>query len=103
MTADRARLHNAVLALILLSTIWGYNWVVMKEVLRYVGPFDFVALRTVLGTLALFAVLLWQRRSLRPVAFRATLLLGLLQTAGFMGLTQWALVSGGAGKTVVLA
>jgi drug/metabolite transporter (DMT)-like permease len=31
------------------------------------------------------------------------LLLGLLQTAGFTSLSQWALVSGGAGKTAVLA
>src|SRR5574337_1821574 len=31
----------AVLALILMSLIWGYNWVVMKQVIQYVDPFDF--------------------------------------------------------------
>ena len=37
---------RAVLALIVLSLIWGYNWVVMKEALWYAGPFEFAALRT---------------------------------------------------------
>lgn len=89
-------------ALALLSLIWGYNWVVMKEVMRYVDPFDFTAMRTFLGALALFAVLLLKRRPLKPVALRGMLLLGLLQTAAFTALIQWALVGGGAGKTAVL-
>ena len=28
-------------ALALMSLIWGYNWVVMKQVIRYVDPLDF--------------------------------------------------------------
>ncbi|BAL25692.1 DMT family transporter [Azoarcus sp. KH32C] len=89
-------------AMVLMSVIWGYNWVVMKQVMRYVGPFDFSALRTLIGALALFAVLAVRRRSLRLVAPLPTLWLGLLQTAAFTGMIQWALVSGGAGKTAVL-
>lgn len=95
-------LHVAVAALVLLSLIWGYNWVVMKEVMRYVDPFDFTAMRTLLGALALFAVLAVKRRPMRPVALRGTFLLGMLQTAAFTALIQWALVGGGAGKTAVL-
>ncbi|AYH43012.1 EamA family transporter [Azoarcus sp. DN11] len=101
MSRDR-KLLGAAGVMLLLSLIWGYNWVVMKKVMRYVDPFDFSALRTFFGSLALFAVLALRRRSLRPVALGGTLWLGLLQTAGFTGLAQWALVSGGAGKTAVL-
>lgn len=101
MIRDR-RLLFAAGVLLLLSVIWGYNWVVMKKVMRDVDPFDFSALRTFLGALSLFVVLALRRRPLRPVALGGTLWLGLLQTAAFTGLIQWALVSGGAGKTAVL-
>lgn len=87
---------------VLLSLIWGYNWVVMKKVMAYADPFDFSAVRTLFGALALFAVLVWRRKPLKLVAPGPTLLLGLLQTTAFTALIQWALVSGGAGKTAVL-
>ena len=48
----------AFLALMLLCLIWGYNWVVMKNALHFAAPFDFAALRTVLGALCLFIVML---------------------------------------------
>ncbi|MBS0345447.1 MAG: EamA family transporter [Proteobacteria bacterium] len=92
----------AAAALLLMSLIWGYNWVVMKQVIRYADPFDFSAIRTLLGALSLFALLLLRRRPLKLVAARQTILLGLLQTAAFTALIQWALVAGGAGKTAVL-
>jgi drug/metabolite transporter (DMT)-like permease len=96
------KLPWAACALVLLSLIWGYNWVVMKQVMRYADPFDFSAIRTLFGALALFGVLALRRRALRLVAPGPTLLLGILQTAVFTALIQWALVSGGAGKTAVL-
>ena len=89
-------------ALAALSLIWGYNWVVMKQVIQYVDPFDFSAIRTLLGAATLFLVLLALRRPLSLVAARQVILLGVLQTAAFTALIQWALVSGGAGKTAVL-
>src|SRR3954453_5594588 len=46
--------RNAVLLLVLLSVIWSYNWIVMKQVLRYSGPFEFAAWRYALGTAVLF-------------------------------------------------
>ncbi len=101
MNKDRT-LQLAAGALVLLTLIWGYNWVVMKQVMQYADPFDFSAIRSVLGALVLFAVLLLRRQSLRLVAPGPTLLLGLLQTAAFTALIQWALVGGGAGKTAVL-
>lgn len=93
----------ALFALGLLSLIWGYNWVVMKQVIRYADPFDFSAFRTLLGALSLFIVLIALRRPLRLVAGRKVALLGVLQTGAFTALIQWALVAGGAGKTAVLA
>ena len=91
-----------ILALALLALIWGYNWVVMKEGLRYSQPFTFAALRTFLGAVSLFLLLPVLRRPLKPKALGLTLALGLLQTTGFVGLVMWALASGGAGKTSVL-
>lgn len=95
-------IRNAALALAVLSLIWGYNFVVMKTVMQYVDPFQFSAMRTVLGAATLFLVLAWLRKPLRPVAPLPTLVLGVLQTAVFTALLQWALVSGAAGKTAVL-
>jgi drug/metabolite transporter (DMT)-like permease len=89
-------------ALIALSTIWGYNWVVMKECLRYSGALDFAALRTSLGAIGLFALLLWKRKPLRPKEILWTIFLGLLSTTGCIGFVTVALVTGGVGKTAIL-
>jgi len=93
---------RAFAALTLLTVIWGYNWVVMKSALAYAGAFEFAALRTVIGALCLFAVVLFMRKPLRVKEMPTLILLGILQTSGFTGLLIWALVEGGAGKTAVL-
>lgn len=93
---------RAFSALILLTMIWGYNWVVMKSALQYAGPFQFAALRTFLGAIVLFVVMYFTKRPLGLKEFPTMLALGLLQTIGFTGLLVWALVQGGAGKTAVL-
>jgi drug/metabolite transporter (DMT)-like permease len=90
------------MALMVLTIIWGYNWVVMKSALAYAGAFQFAALRTFVGALCLFAVLLLLRRPFRVREMPTLILLGILQTSGFTGLLIWALVEGGAGKTAVL-
>jgi len=96
------RKQSAMWALLLLSIVWGYNWVVMKVALKDCDPFSFGALRTFLGALSLFAVLFIRGGSMLPKALPGVLLLGLLQTAGFVGFMMWALDTGGAGKTAVL-
>ena len=93
---------RAFAALILLTIIWGYNWVVMKSALAYAGAFEFAALRTVIGAFSLFAVVLYMRKPLRVKEMPTLILLGILQTSGFTGILIWALVEGGAGKTAVL-
>jgi drug/metabolite transporter (DMT)-like permease len=94
--------RHAVLLLILLSLIWSYNWIVMKQVLRYSGPFEFSAWRYVLGTGVLFVALRVRGVSLRPPPLVPVLLIGLAQTLAFQALVQSALVAGGAGRTALL-
>jgi drug/metabolite transporter (DMT)-like permease len=98
-----AHQRGAVLALLATILIWAYSWVVMKQVLQHAGPFDFAALRYVLGALLLFVALLVTRQSLRPPPLLPTIMIGLCQTAAFQGLGQWALVNGGAGRIALLA
>jgi drug/metabolite transporter (DMT)-like permease len=95
--------RGAVLALIGTILLWGYSWIVMKQVLAHSGPFDFAALRYLIGAAILFAALVLARQSLRPPPMLPMILIGLCQTAAFQGLEQWALVSGGAGHVALLA
>jgi drug/metabolite transporter (DMT)-like permease len=103
VTERLASRRAALVAFAVLTLIWSYNWILMKEVLRDSGPFTFSALRYALGTLVLFAVLLARGESLKPPPLRETAMIGLAQTAGFQALVQWALVEGAAGKTALFA
>lgn len=68
----------------------------------FLGTDYFAMLRTLAGTITLFAVLIALRKPLRPQAVGGTILLGLLQTTGNLVLTSSALAVGGAGKVSVL-
>lgn len=100
-SANRSALLALALAVMVL--VWAYSWIVMKQMLRYVGPFDFVALRYFGGSLVLLAALALRGESLRPPPLRLTLATGLFQTTGFQALAQWALVTGGAGRVSLLS
>ncbi len=100
--SSRRNERLALLALAGMAIGWGYNWVVMKSVLAYVGPFDFSALRTLFGAMLLLAVLAVLRRPMRIRALGRVILLGVLQTGAFSALIQIALLHGGAGKTSIL-
>ncbi len=102
MENSTKKIISAFAALIVLTIIWGYNWVVMKSALQYAGPFQFAALRVFFGAVVLFVVIYATKRPLGLKEFPTMLVLGLLQTVGFTGLLIWALVEGGAGKTAVL-
>jgi drug/metabolite transporter (DMT)-like permease len=91
-----------LLALGLLALLWGYNWVVMKTAMRYVGPMDFAGLRGALGAILLMFMLWAMGAPMRPKHVVKTIFLGLFQTTGFVGLISWALNSGAAGKSAVL-
>lgn len=95
--------RGAIVALLATIAIWSYSWIVMKQVLAYAGPFDFAALRYLIGAAVLFAVLVLTRQSLKPPPLLLAIGIGLCQTAAFQGLGQWALRSGGAGHVALLA
>ncbi|AXK38083.1 DMT family transporter [Crenobacter cavernae] len=83
--------------------VWSYAWSVSKLALPYIGPFDLATARTLCGVLGLGILLVATGRSLAPTPFWPTFWLGLAQTAGFTALSNFALVTGGAGKVSVLA
>lgn len=91
-----------LLALVLLSCLWGYTWVLAKQGLTYASPFSFAAQRCVGGALALVLALRLMGRRLTLPSPGQTLAIGLTQVAGFMVFQTWALVEGGPGKTAVL-
>lgn len=93
----------AWIGLAVLTVVWSLNWSVMKVAMRDAGPFTFSTQRYLIGTAVLFALLALQRRNLKPTPWLSTIAIGLTQTCAFQALAQWALVSGGAGKTALLA
>jgi drug/metabolite transporter (DMT)-like permease len=103
MSLSPSHQRGAVLALLGTIGLWSYSWIVMKQVLAQAGPFDFAALRYLLGAAVLFGALALSRQSLRPPPLWPTILIGLCQTAAFQGLEQWALLDGGAGHVALLA
>jgi drug/metabolite transporter (DMT)-like permease len=99
---ERRQNAEPVLALAVLSLLWGYNWVAIKFAMIDSGPIRFAALRTTIAVVALFSAMLVLRRSLKPTPIVPTIILGLLQTTLFMVLQVSAVALGGAGKTAVL-
>jgi drug/metabolite transporter (DMT)-like permease len=93
---------RAILALILMSVIWGYNWVLVKEAMHYASPFDFSAIRTIGGGILMLGVLISRGRPLLPRNIPMTLLVGITCTTFSVGFATWALVEGGAGKMAIL-
>jgi drug/metabolite transporter (DMT)-like permease len=89
-------------ALVALVLVWGYSWVAMKIGLRYAHPFDFAALRIGIGAFLLFAVVAARGRGLGLPGYRMVIVLGTVQVALFVVLSQFALMRAGPGKTSVL-
>ncbi|MDR0477836.1 MAG: EamA family transporter [Desulfobulbaceae bacterium] len=102
MKQNNTTILVAVLALIVLSLIWSYNWIITKSVLQFVGALDFTALRCGLGALLLLVLLPLSGRPLKPPPWRPVLWIALFQTAGMSSLSQLALIAGDVGKTSVL-
>lgn len=88
-----------MLALIL---IWGYAWLASKIALAYCTPFTLATLRITVGVATMFLVLVAARKSLRPRHLKAALVMGLIQTAAFHLLNNWALAGGSTGNISIL-
>jgi drug/metabolite transporter (DMT)-like permease len=97
------RRYLPLLALAALPLIWGYSWVPLKIGVAYCPPFTYAAMRALPGGLLLLALTAALGRPVRLKAPWYVVGIGILQTAGFVGLTVAALVTGGAGRTSILA
>ncbi len=85
---------RALVALFFLSVIWGYNWIAIKLALPFVGAFQFAAIRSFFASIFLFTLLALLKKPAKPVEIPITIIIGLLQTTGFIAFSVWALVSG---------
>ena len=82
--------------------IWGYNWTLMKVAAPYIGPWEFVFLRSAGAMVILLALMLVWRRSLAPRPLIPLLLIGLFQGSGMNGLSMAAVWFGSASKATIL-
>jgi drug/metabolite transporter (DMT)-like permease len=94
--------RGAYIALVVLTLVWGGNWIVMKFALESAHPVVLNVQRTWLATVVLFAVLVAQRRPLWPASWLAVVVTGFFQTTINFTATSMALAGGGAGRTSVL-
>ncbi|HTZ54259.1 MAG TPA: DMT family transporter [Candidatus Acidoferrum sp.] len=92
----------ALVALVFLVVVWGYNWVVIKLAVLDASPFTFAASRTLGGGIALLVAAVALRKPLRPQFPAAYFWIGLFQTAGFIGLSTTAVVTAEAGQVAIL-
>jgi len=89
--------------ILLITLIWGYGWVLMKEALRYMGPFSFSALRFGVGSVILFMIMFFMKMKRPPKEqLGHIVIVGLLQTAVVYLLVMYALHFVEAGKSSVL-
>ena len=105
MTSRRVGIHTrrgAYVALIVLTLIWGSNWIVMKEALVHAHPVVVNIQRTWIAIVVLFGVLALRGQPLLPQDWRAAAIAGFFQTTINFGSTTMALAGGGVGRTAVL-
>lgn len=94
--------RGAYAALVVLTLMWGTNWIVMKLALMDAHPVVFNIHRTWLAVAALFAVMAWQRRLAWPTVWWPIVVTGFFGVTVNFGSTTMALASGGAGRTSIL-
>jgi drug/metabolite transporter (DMT)-like permease len=96
------RIFTTVL-MVVITMIWGYAWVLMKQILEDMGPFTFSVFRFWTGALTLFLLLLLLGRLFKGnVPYKALFVLGSLQTTFPFALVMYAMNFVEAGKTSVL-
>lgn len=91
------------LVILIVTIIWGYTWVIMKQSLEYMGPYTFSTLRFFTGAIALL-VIVWltkQQISLKTY-WKELTLQGIFQTTLTFIFVMTALQFVDAGKSSVL-
>lgn len=91
-----------LLALVLLSILWGYGWAALKIGLLDAEPFRFTALRMSLSAVSLLLLLRLSGRPMRPRRIPELFRLGMIQTAALFTLSTWAVHEGSAGRVAFL-
>ena len=94
--------RGAYVALIVLTLIWGFNWMAMKLAMQHADPVAFNTQRILVAIAVLFALMLWQGKSLTPKSWIAIVVTGFFQTTINFGSTTMAVASGGVGRVSVL-
>jgi len=94
--------RGAYIALVLLTLVWGFNWIAMKQALVAAHPLVFNVERTWVAVIVLFGVLVVRGGPLLPQDWIAAIVTGFFQTTINFLSTTMALAGGGAGRTSVL-
>ncbi|AXF55232.1 DMT family transporter [Salicibibacter kimchii] len=89
--------------MLIITLLWGYAWVLMKDALTYMGPFTFSALRFGTGSVTLLLVIWILKIGLPPRRYwKHLVVIGLLQTTVVFTLVMYALEFVDAGQSSVL-
>lgn len=99
--AIRSR-RGAYVALVVLTVVWGFNWVALKLAMQHADPIVFNIQRILVAIAVMFALMLWQGKSLAPNSWIAIVVTGFFQTTINFGSTTMAVFTGGAGRASVL-
>ncbi|MGR8948080.1 MAG: DMT family transporter [Gammaproteobacteria bacterium] len=91
-----------IIALLLMSILWGYSWTVLKMGLIDADPFSFTALRVGAGALSLLLILPLTGRPFLPRRIPELFILGMVQSAFLFTLSSWAVYHGNAGRVAFL-
>ncbi|MDC3412112.1 DMT family transporter [Aquibacillus sp. 3ASR75-11] len=94
---------NVWVLIVLITLIWGYAWVLMKESLQFMGPFSFSSLRFGTGSIMMLMLVFVMRVGIPPkTQWRHLIMVGLLQTTIVFSLVMYGLRFVDAGKSSVL-
>lgn len=88
--------------LVLLTVLWGSNWIFLKFALAHASPVVFNAQRALVAVATLFAWLIATHRLRLPRAWWPIVITGFFQTTLNFGATAMAVAGGGAGRASVL-
>ncbi|WP_099159835.1 DMT family transporter [Virgibacillus ndiopensis] len=91
------------LLILIITILWGYAWVLMKEVLTYMGPFTFSSFRFGVGSITLLLIVSISKMKLPPKNYwKHLVIVGILQTSIVFLLVMYGLRFVDAGKSSVL-
>lgn len=91
-----------MLALLVMSVLWGYGWTALKIGLIDAAPFEFTALRMSLGAICLLVMLPLTGRPFLPRRVPELLKLAFVQTSLLFTLSTWAIAQGEAGRVAFM-